>query len=77
MSNMERIKHLASGGFWHASDGEWVQAGHGLRKIWHDHPKIQRHLGWVSHASVPSGMISLQYDAQPFTIDRPCETGKP
>ncbi|KAJ7476284.1 hypothetical protein B0H11DRAFT_1727256 [Mycena galericulata] len=55
---MDRVKHLLSGGFWWNSQlGTWTQAATGVQNVLHADAVIQRHLGWVSTATVVPGKI--------------------
>jgi hypothetical protein len=54
-ASMDRLKHMLSGGYW-KEDGEWVHAGLKVRRVLHDDPFIQRHLGWVPHKKPIVGM---------------------
>ncbi|KAJ3782266.1 hypothetical protein GGU10DRAFT_275927 [Lentinula aff. detonsa] len=54
-SDMGRIKHILSGGYWPRSTShgnvQWVQASKTVLSLLANVPIIQRHLGWVSHQS--------------------------
>ncbi|KAF8576964.1 hypothetical protein K439DRAFT_1649193 [Ramaria rubella] len=54
-ASMERVKHIASGGFWKAADGEYMQASVRVQEIIKCHPIIQSHLGWVATGEVVPG----------------------
>ncbi|KAJ7078983.1 hypothetical protein C8R43DRAFT_1092894 [Mycena crocata] len=64
---MSRIKHFLSGGYWWDSRSErWVQAGHTVQAILQTDRTVQRHLGWVSPATVTPGTVErkpLKYSA--------------
>ncbi|EJD34914.1 hypothetical protein AURDEDRAFT_75744, partial [Auricularia subglabra TFB-10046 SS5] len=46
LANMDRMKHMISGGYWKEGD-EWAQASEDVRRVLQDHPLIQRHFGWA------------------------------
>lgn len=46
LSNIDRMKHIISGGFWH-QDGEWIQASASVQNVLLENSVIQEHLGWV------------------------------
>ncbi|KAJ3982098.1 hypothetical protein F5890DRAFT_1416419 [Lentinula detonsa] len=48
LSEMEVFKHLVSGGWWRAENGEMIQAGVKVRQFLVQSPELQRRLGWVS-----------------------------
>lgn len=47
LGDMERFKHIVSGGWWKSSDGEWTQAGRNVRTFLQRNKELQRRLGWV------------------------------
>ncbi|KAF8579127.1 hypothetical protein K439DRAFT_1648550 [Ramaria rubella] len=53
--SMERVKHIASGGFWKGKHGEYMQASVRVQEIIKRHPIIQSHLGWVVMGEVMPG----------------------
>ncbi|KAF7326198.1 hypothetical protein MKEN_00472000 [Mycena kentingensis (nom. inval.)] len=70
-SSMNNIKHALCGGFWESdasrrqreldpsSPREWVEPGDAVKRMLHDDPVFQRHLGWVSHSPPVSGTVRL------------------
>ncbi len=57
-SELDRVKHILSGGFWSQAD-HWVQGGRGVVRLLKEAPILQRHLGWVSpHSLVPGSIRS-------------------
>ena len=52
--SMDCTKHLLCGGFYSVGD-KFVQAGEAVRRLLHDQPVIQRHLGWTPMESPELG----------------------
>ncbi|KAJ3726425.1 hypothetical protein DFJ43DRAFT_568517 [Lentinula guzmanii] len=65
-SDMGRVKHILSGGYWPRSTShgnvQWVQASKTVLSLLANVPIIQRHLGWVSHqsADVQAGRVTFR-----------------
>ncbi|KAF9644917.1 hypothetical protein BDM02DRAFT_3157045 [Thelephora ganbajun] len=58
LGKQEGFKHRASGGWW-KSDGEWVQAGPGVRHFAFHRPLFLENLGWSSKNSAEPGKVQL------------------
>ncbi|KAJ4464605.1 hypothetical protein C8R41DRAFT_872068 [Lentinula lateritia] len=56
-SDLERVKHLVSGGYWCDSHGKWVQAGNEVRALLRQTPIFQKHLGWTPKAEWVPGLV--------------------
>ncbi|KAF8958957.1 hypothetical protein BDZ97DRAFT_1667763, partial [Flammula alnicola] len=53
---LDRVKHILSGGFWFQSD-RWVRGGDNVVRLLQEAPILQQHLGWVSpHKPIPSSV---------------------
>lgn len=55
LADLERFKHQVSGGWWKNSDGDYVQAGLGVRSFLHSNGELQRRIGWVERAELTCG----------------------
>ncbi|KAJ6629606.1 hypothetical protein B0H10DRAFT_1776091 [Mycena sp. CBHHK59/15] len=55
-ADLERIKHILSGGFW-KQGSEWISAGKDVRRLLVKTPVLQRHLGWAPKPEWISGLI--------------------
>lgn len=56
---MERFKHEVSGGWW-IHEGEYVQAGVGVRQYLQDNTDLQRWLGWAT-SNISQDLISSNH----------------
>lgn len=56
-AGMERFKHIASGGYWMADNGEWICGGHYVRNFMKSNADLQRRLGWVDTEAIKPGEI--------------------
>ncbi|KLO09372.1 hypothetical protein SCHPADRAFT_893177 [Schizopora paradoxa] len=62
---IEGSKQRFTGGFWKASDGEWVQAGPGLRECFTRDSIVQDGLGWVpERKKYPAGTVQVTGKSQ-------------
>ncbi|KAI0311552.1 hypothetical protein OF83DRAFT_1166297 [Amylostereum chailletii] len=59
LADIERMKHMASGGWWKDGDGSLVRAGPQVRSVLQRDPKIQRRLGWVNTKPHPAAKSFL------------------
>ncbi|KAJ6615312.1 hypothetical protein B0H10DRAFT_2164899 [Mycena sp. CBHHK59/15] len=55
-ANLERVKHILSGGFWKQGT-EWVSAGADVRRLLVKTSILQRHLGWAPKSEWVPGLI--------------------
>jgi len=56
---MERMKHIASGGWWKADGGSgYVHASEGILSHFQDNPGLRRRLGLNSKETEHPGMMS-------------------
>ncbi|KAJ7908106.1 hypothetical protein B0H13DRAFT_2233350 [Mycena leptocephala] len=46
LADMERFKHMVSGGWWKDSEGKFVRAGSSVRSFLVSNSQLQRRLGW-------------------------------
>ncbi|KAL0565664.1 hypothetical protein V5O48_016353 [Marasmius crinis-equi] len=63
MADMDRIKHILTGGYWQNAEDQWVAAGPDVRSLLSSMPILQRHLGWTPpRASTDSdvGMVRAE-----------------
>ena len=58
VADIERFKHVVSGGWWCNKNGDVVQAGEAVNSFLKNHPVIQQHLGWVNPLGLIPGMFS-------------------
>ena len=56
-ADLDRVKHLLSGGYWLTNHGEWVCSGSDTVALLLQTPVLQRHLGWVSLEQPDPGTI--------------------
>ncbi|TFK22439.1 hypothetical protein FA15DRAFT_657497 [Coprinopsis marcescibilis] len=59
LAEMERFKHIISSGWWKDKDGEYIQAGKGVRALFANNKDVQRRLGWSSGSEPQPGSIKL------------------
>ncbi|KAK7008238.1 hypothetical protein R3P38DRAFT_2948527 [Favolaschia claudopus] len=59
LADMERFKHVVSGGWWKNADGKLVQGGHRVRTFLTSNAELQRRLGWASEAAAETGTVKL------------------
>lgn len=45
-ADLDRVKHIFSGGYWKDEDGKWVQGGPEVRALLRRSSLLQKHLGW-------------------------------
>ncbi|KAF5374921.1 hypothetical protein D9758_000015 [Tetrapyrgos nigripes] len=59
-ADLDRVKHIFSGGFWKDSSGKWVQGGKEVQTLLRRSPLLQKHLGWSPKAVwVPGSMKAV------------------
>lgn len=58
LADMERFKHMVSGGWWKNSTGKFIQAGGHVRSFLASNRELQRRLGWSENSQLKPG-ISL------------------
>lgn len=69
LGKQEGFKHRASGGWWKSDNGEWVQAGPGVRHFALHRPSFLERLGWSTHNPAEPGLYCLiYYDALGLTV---------
>ncbi|KAJ7778812.1 hypothetical protein DFH07DRAFT_865489 [Mycena maculata] len=54
LADMERFKHMVSGGWWRNSDGKYIRAGSGVRSFLTANRELQRRLGWSEKSRLES-----------------------
>ncbi|KAJ7635967.1 hypothetical protein DFH06DRAFT_1272024 [Mycena polygramma] len=59
LADMERFKHMASGGWWKTSDGQYVRGGSRVRSFLTSNRECQRRLKWSEKTKLKSGMSCL------------------
>lgn len=74
LGKQEGFKHRASGGWWKSDDGEWVQAGSGVRRFALHRPSFLERLGWSSEKPAEPGSYFLACYGIPSLIV-PCRKG--
>ncbi|EJD36693.1 hypothetical protein AURDEDRAFT_73929, partial [Auricularia subglabra TFB-10046 SS5] len=67
LANMDRMKHMISGGFWKEGD-EWAQASDDVRRVLQDHPIVQRHFGWAPP------VVHIPGEVKPYKLSPADET---
>ncbi|KAJ7836514.1 hypothetical protein B0H13DRAFT_1913006 [Mycena leptocephala] len=60
LADMERFKHMVSGGWWKDSKGKFVRAGSSVRSFLVSNSQLQRRLGWSEKNTVESGTVKLE-----------------
>jgi len=59
LGKQEGFKHRASGGWWKSDNGDWVQAGPGVRHFAINRPSFLERLGWTSRDPAEPGSYCL------------------
>lgn len=59
LAEMERFKHLVSGGWWRMEDGQYHQAGPAVRTMLSQNSELRRRLGWANEAKTKAGELLL------------------
>ncbi|TCD64244.1 hypothetical protein EIP91_004346, partial [Steccherinum ochraceum] len=59
LADLERFKHLVSGGWWKGKDGHYTQAGQYVRSFLVNNPKLQQRLGWTEPRQLVVGSTKL------------------
>ncbi|KAJ7795313.1 hypothetical protein B0H14DRAFT_2621088 [Mycena olivaceomarginata] len=61
LADMERFKHMVSGGWWQDSTGgEYIRAGSSVRSFLTSNRELQRRLGWSEKTTLASGIVKLE-----------------
>ncbi|KAJ7834421.1 hypothetical protein B0H13DRAFT_2240221 [Mycena leptocephala] len=60
LCNMERFKHIVSGGWWRNSEGLYIRAGSRVRSFLTSNKELQRRLGWSQKSLLDSGTVKLE-----------------
>ncbi|EDQ99232.1 uncharacterized protein LACBIDRAFT_316826 [Laccaria bicolor S238N-H82] len=58
--DMERFKHIVSGGWWKTEDNDWTQAGKHVRNYLKEEVQLQRRLGWTDISTMVPGTVKLE-----------------
>ncbi|KAJ7703504.1 hypothetical protein B0H17DRAFT_1157088 [Mycena rosella] len=58
LADMERFKHVVSGGWWKNSDGVYTRAGSLVRSFLTSNKQLQRRLGWAERSHLEIGTHS-------------------
>ncbi|KAJ7696531.1 hypothetical protein B0H17DRAFT_929328 [Mycena rosella] len=64
LADMERFKHVVSGGWWKNSDGVYTRAGSLVRSFLTSNKQLQRRLGWAERSHLEIGTVKLQSSAK-------------
>ncbi|KAJ7659002.1 hypothetical protein B0H17DRAFT_1163196 [Mycena rosella] len=56
LADMERFKHMVSGGWWKIADRRYIRAGSSVRSFLTSSPELQRRLGWAEKSSISSAI---------------------
>jgi hypothetical protein len=77
LGDMERFKHMVSGGWWQNSVGKYIRAGSSVRSFLTSNRELQRRLGWSERTILPSGTLFTCVQDLVFTwqINRNGEVG--
>lgn len=59
LADMERFKHLVSGGYWKDDNGRYVRAGLRVQNFLKKNPELQRRLGWADETLLHAGDLFL------------------
>lgn len=59
LADMERFKHLVSGGYWKDDNGRYIRAGLRVQNFLQKNPELQRHLGWADETLLHAGDLFL------------------
>ncbi|KAJ7477826.1 hypothetical protein B0H11DRAFT_1726278 [Mycena galericulata] len=59
LADMERFKHMVSGGWWRNADGKYTRAGSSIRSFLTSNRELQRRLGWTEKFVIPTGTVKL------------------
>ncbi|KAK0444640.1 uncharacterized protein EV420DRAFT_1721990 [Desarmillaria tabescens] len=59
MADMERFKHMASGGWWKDESEQYIQAGHKIQIFLKKNVELQRRLGWADETLLQPGHVKL------------------
>ncbi|KAJ7820571.1 hypothetical protein B0H14DRAFT_3089240 [Mycena olivaceomarginata] len=61
LADMERFKHMVSGGWWQDSTGgKYIRAGSSVRSFLTSNRELQRRLGWSENTTLASGIVKLE-----------------
>ncbi|KAJ7104568.1 hypothetical protein C8R43DRAFT_1092216 [Mycena crocata] len=60
LADMERFKHMVSGGWWKNEEGKPIRAGSSIRSFLTSNKELQRHLGWTEKTHLQSGTTKLE-----------------
>ncbi|KAJ7729213.1 hypothetical protein B0H14DRAFT_3617621 [Mycena olivaceomarginata] len=61
LADMERFKHMVSGGWWQDSTGsKYIHAGSSVRSFLTSNRELQRRLGWSEKTTLESGIVKLE-----------------
>ncbi|KAJ7839405.1 hypothetical protein B0H13DRAFT_2239608 [Mycena leptocephala] len=60
LADMERFKHIVSGGWWRNSEGLYIRAGSRVRSFLTSNKELQRRLGWSQKSLLDSGTVKLE-----------------
>ncbi|KAJ6600531.1 hypothetical protein DFH09DRAFT_1257967 [Mycena vulgaris] len=64
LADMERFKHVVSGGWWKNSEGIYIRAGSLVRSFLTSNKQLQRRLGWAEKSHLEIGSVKLQSNAK-------------
>lgn len=61
IGDMERFKHMVSGGIWKDESGKPVQGGKYVRSFLRQNKELQRRLGWTDKSTAEPGMCTFRF----------------
>ncbi|KAI0074824.1 hypothetical protein K474DRAFT_1600932 [Panus rudis PR-1116 ss-1] len=77
LASLERFKHLASGGFWKTTTGEYVSASENIARFLCTRKELQRRLGWAEKSNLVPDSFTMDWSAHlrqaglPLNLDEP------
>lgn len=57
LADMERFKHMVSGGWWKSESGEYIRAGSKVASFLQKNTTLQRQLGWCEQVKLETGAL--------------------
>ncbi|KAG8785697.1 hypothetical protein FRC12_017268 [Ceratobasidium sp. 428] len=59
MKELERFRHIVTGGFWHDDNGKPTCASSHIRHFFRSNPQLQAYLGWAELEPITAGLVKL------------------
>lgn len=76
LADMERFKHVSSGGWWKNSEGTYIRAGSLVRSFLTSNRELQRRLGWSETRPLVCGKyLVMKKSNEIYCSFRHCQTG--